>query len=448
MRQKHPLNIKMPETTEDSVLINKKFAKKMRINICKEVPNEVLSSILMHMGFTQIKKMLLVSKEYLNKIRNCYFLWKNKCEPYGLPFLRSNTEFLSIIRKNKYLKQSWKKGTDERRCCVVTNQTDITQMVSTDKYVISSSDDQTIKIFSYNGIYIRTLIGHLGGVWCFCSDGKYLISGSTDKSIRIWDISTGWTIKVLTGHRSTVRCLKIYEKLIISGSRDSDIRVWNYEGDCLHILSGHSASVRCMDINDKFLLSGSYDGDVILWDYKNGKTIKKMARHSNRVYSVVLGKNYIASGSQDATINLSKIDGVLIAVLRSHRLVVAWLFLVYGIKEELKYEKYIITSGADGYVCKWDIMTGNLIYKISENEQITSMFVICDLLIVSTVYNVKMYDLKSGKFIRFLKKNVSGVYKVIGNDRNIIIGFSEDVTPNIEIISNIVHLNKKIKLTL
>jgi WD40 repeat protein len=38
----------------------------------------------------------------------------------------------------------------------------------------------------------------------FSSDGRHIVSGSCDKSVRLWDLSTGETLKVLEGHTNTV----------------------------------------------------------------------------------------------------------------------------------------------------------------------------------------------------------------------------------------------------
>jgi WD40 repeat protein len=47
-----------------------------------------------------------------------------------------------------------------------------------------------------------------------------LASGSNDKTIRIWDISTGTTLKKLEGHQKAVRsvCFSSDQKTLASGS--------------------------------------------------------------------------------------------------------------------------------------------------------------------------------------------------------------------------------------
>ncbi len=63
-----------------------------------------------------------------------------------------------------------------------------------DKYIISGSDDQTVKIWDFKtGECLNTFIGHNGFITSviITPDGKYIISGSSDKTIKMWDIKTG-----------------------------------------------------------------------------------------------------------------------------------------------------------------------------------------------------------------------------------------------------------------
>ncbi len=63
-----------------------------------------------------------------------------------------------------------------------------------DKYIISGSSDNSIKIWEREtGSEIKTLIGHSGGVTSIAvsKDEKYIISGSYDKFIIIWELETG-----------------------------------------------------------------------------------------------------------------------------------------------------------------------------------------------------------------------------------------------------------------
>ena len=56
------------------------------------------------------------------------------------------------------------------------------------------------------GETLKELKGHTDSVWsvAFSTDGGRIVSGSGDKSVRVWDASTGEMLKVLEGHTDSV----------------------------------------------------------------------------------------------------------------------------------------------------------------------------------------------------------------------------------------------------
>ena len=63
------------------------------------------------------------------------------------------------------------------------------------------------------------------------SDNKYIVSGSRDNTIKIWNLESGQEIKTLAGHNGSVRSVAISSdsKYIVSGSDDNTIKIWNLE---------------------------------------------------------------------------------------------------------------------------------------------------------------------------------------------------------------------------
>ncbi|KAI9284509.1 quinon protein alcohol dehydrogenase-like superfamily [Umbelopsis sp. AD052] len=95
--------------------------------------------------------------------------------------------------------------------------------------IISGSLDNTIKIWSMvNGQCLRTLFGHVEGVWALAYDKLRIVSGSHDNSVKLWDMESGRCIHTLEGHRGPVTAVALSDMKVISASDDGDIRIWDY----------------------------------------------------------------------------------------------------------------------------------------------------------------------------------------------------------------------------
>jgi F-box/WD-40 domain protein MET30 len=100
------------------------------------------------------------------------------------------------------------------------------------------------------------------------SDAPIIVSSSLDNTIKIWDIATGKCLRTLFGHVQGIWGLA-YDKLrIVSGSHDKTLRVWDTEsGRCLYALSGHLGPVTAVALSDTRIVSAADDGEVKIWDF-------------------------------------------------------------------------------------------------------------------------------------------------------------------------------------
>lgn len=62
-------------------------------------------------------------------------------------------------------------------------------------------------------------------------NSKYIISCSEDKTIKIWNYETYSLINTLSNHTESATSLEhiANTKFILSGSIDKSIKIWNYE---------------------------------------------------------------------------------------------------------------------------------------------------------------------------------------------------------------------------
>lgn len=104
-----------------------------------------------------------------------------------------------------------------------------TAILSETPIIISGSLDNTIKVWDMNtGKCIRTLFGHVEGVWSLAYDTLRILSGSHDKTVRVWDLGSGKCMHALEGHSGPVTAVALSDTKIISTSDDGDIRIWDY----------------------------------------------------------------------------------------------------------------------------------------------------------------------------------------------------------------------------
>ena len=95
--------------------------------------------------------------------------------------------------------------------------------------LLSGSLDNTIKVWDVEtGKPLKTLFGHIEGVWAVDGDRLRVVSGSHDRTIKIWERETGRCQTTLVGHRGAVTCLSLADDKIVSGSDDGDLRIWDF----------------------------------------------------------------------------------------------------------------------------------------------------------------------------------------------------------------------------
>ena len=235
--------------------------------------------------------------------------------------------------------------------------------------IASASRDNTIRLWNAStGDTIRTLRGHRNGVnsVAFSPDGQIIASGSWDDTIRLWNASTGDTIRTLRGHRDNVYNVVFSPdgQIIASGSRDDTIRLWNAStGDTIRTLRGHRDSVYnvVFSPDGQIIASGSWDNTIRLWNASTGDTIRTLREHRNSVYSVAFSPDgqILASASADDTIRLwNASTGDTIRTLRGHR------NSVYSVAFSPDGQ-ILASASADATIRLWNASTGDTINTLT-----------------------------------------------------------------------------------
>ncbi|KAF9362964.1 SCF ubiquitin ligase complex subunit cdc4 [Mortierella sp. NVP85] len=368
-------------------------------------------------------------------------------EPFGP--LSSSTEhpYKALFRRHWITRQNWAKG--RAKYIQFTGHSDrvVTCLQFDSEKIIAGYDDQSIHVYdTATGNRLKKLDGHEGGVWALQYRGNTLVSGATDRTVRVWDIEKGVCTHTFRGHTSTVRCLQIvmpvnvnkdpntppkYEPefpVIVTGSRDSTLLVWrlpdpelnghippNDSSWLLHTLVGHTQSVRALAAEGSTLVSGSYDYTVRVWNICTGAMVHRLQGHTQKVYSVVLDteRNQCMSGSMDAFVRIWSLeDGSCLHVLEGHASLVGLLGL---------NANHLVSAAADCTVRIWDPVRGVCLRVLAAHAAAITCFQHDgDKVISGSDGNLKMWDFKTGKFIRNLLTGLGSVWQVKFDERRCV----------------------------
>ncbi|KAI4924189.1 uncharacterized protein J4E92_007270 [Alternaria infectoria] len=387
----------------------------------------------------------------------------------GLPGLRAMHLFKSLYQRHHLIRKSWMAtDTKPKHIAFRAHQRHVVTCLQfdTDK-ILTGSDDTNINVYDTKTGALRSrLEGHEGGVWALQYEGNTLVSGSTDRSVRVWDIEKGKCTHVFQGHTSTVRCLVILkptqigetldgqpimmpkEELIITGSRDSTLRVWKLPkpGDrgimqaaassndhdnpyFIRALTGHHHSVRAIAAHGDTLVSGSYDCTVRVWKISTGEVLQRLQGHSQKVYSVVLdhARNRCISGSMDNMVKVWSLEtGACIFTLEGHTSLVGLL--------DLSHER-LVSAAADSTLRIWDPENGQCKSRLCAHTGAITCFQHDGQKVISgSDRTLKMWNVKTGEFVKDLLTDLSGVWQVKFNERRCVAAVQRNSMTYIEVL--------------
>ncbi|KAI9472189.1 MAG: WD40-repeat-containing domain protein [Benjaminiella poitrasii] len=452
--------------------INSVIVPVLKHDILSTLPLEISRQIVSYLDAFSLSRASCVCKKWRTIIDTDDEAWKRQLVKDGyslvnpLSFLPAManaagySDYKRLYAIHHTLRQNWRKGRAEETSFRGHEKFVVTCLQFDDDKIVSGADDAHINIYSTaTGKKRMTLEGHEGGVWALQYVDNTLVTGSTDRRVRVWDMETGKCTHIFNGHTSTVRCLLItkplreYEQpMIITGSRDSTLRVWQlpdpkdekgyYYSDTTHkpnpyfvrALVGHGQSVRAIAAHGDTLISGSYDHTVRVWDIKTGRTVHILEGHTNRVYSVVIDpeRNRCMSGSMDSSVRIWDLEtGDCLKKLEGHTVLVGLLGLS---------KNYLVSAAADSVLRIWSPDTGVCQHALAGHaNSITCFQHDNDKIISGSEGGLKMWDIKTGQFIRDLITDVDGVWRVVFDGRRCIAAIQRKNETSFKIFDFGVH---------
>lgn len=151
------------------------------------------------------------------------------------------------------------------------------------KHLLTCSRDKTAKVWDLSTKEsVLTFPEHQNPVFGVgvSADSKAGFSVGTDKQLRMWNATgEGKQIKVLGNHGDEITKLVQHSKepIMVTTSADKTVKVWNAtSGSSLKTLAGLNDHVFAATISPdgKQVAAGSYDGEIRVWNIADGAVLK------------------------------------------------------------------------------------------------------------------------------------------------------------------------------
>nr|POE92405.1 transcription initiation factor tfiid subunit 5 [Quercus suber] len=193
----------------------------------------------------------------------------------------------------------------------------ISSYTSFPKYLLSSSADSTIRLWSLD-TWTNLVVykSHSSPVWDvrFCPHGHYFVSSSADRTARLWSTSQIAPLRLFVGHDSDVETVAWHPNgayiFTGTGGGDKTVRMWSIiTGSDVRIFTGHVDTITALACapNGTTLASADDRGEIILWDLPSGRLIKRMRGHARGgIWSLdwSIESSVLVSGGADGTVRV------------------------------------------------------------------------------------------------------------------------------------------------
>ncbi|KAF5129801.1 uncharacterized protein G6M90_00g017440 [Metarhizium brunneum] len=102
------------------------------------------------------------------------------------------------------------------------------------RYMLTGGLDNTVRLWDIvTGKCIRSMFGHVEGIWGLVGDTLRVVTGANDSMTKIWEPRSGKCERSFTGHAGPVTCVGLSDSRMASGSEDGEVRLYSFEGETL-----------------------------------------------------------------------------------------------------------------------------------------------------------------------------------------------------------------------
>ncbi|KAM0849892.1 hypothetical protein ACQ4PT_053439 [Festuca glaucescens] len=184
---------------------------------------------------------------------------------------------------------------------------------------VVGSGNGSIYVFDYNTMEeVDEIEAHDGhGIMCLAVNPtySYVLSASDDRTIKLWDWTKEWQCtRTFEGHEDTVTQVMFDPRncrSFASASLDHTIKIWNIHSATCHItLDGHQDGLLCVHYHPRYvhryLISGSSDGAAKIWDLDTDSCVTTLQEHAEGLSALCWHPELwlLVTGSLDGTVRI------------------------------------------------------------------------------------------------------------------------------------------------
>lgn len=228
------------------------------------------------------------------------------------------------------------------------------------KQMLSCGDDGCVILWNLVTREKKCYRGHEKRVWSVCFiDNTHFASAGEENDIYLWETSKSKPIAFLKGHTNWIWDISYNatQKLLVSAGEDNTCRIWDVQKRKeIHCFVEHKKWLfaASFDASGQYVITASADHTANIYDINKKELICTLSGHMGWVWSAIfIEENILATGSQDSTIRIWKIDyeqkmAICEKILKKHD---SWVVSL----EYSKELKLLFSASADETVKMWNM---------------------------------------------------------------------------------------------
>ena len=257
-----------------------------------------------------------------------------------------------------------------------------------------------------------------------------VVWGTPQYNIEFFDLDKGKIIKtIIRAHNQTIFSCRHYSDIknridyLITSSYDRTVKVWDLKtySYFINISNAHSGyyiysvSILCDEKeNANYIITSAPNEYMKIWDFK-GKYLRNFGQNDESTYFIDVyydnkeKKNYILNANSTDVKSYHFKNGELYHKYKG----TPQTWHMSAVVNETREQHILIESDGNGYIRMWEFHSANLI-KIIPSSSTLNLRGIClwnddYLFAAGNDYQVKLFDLTAGKFVKSFKGHTSTV---------------------------------------